>query len=172
VCGDFARPITEPMAAMAADRAQRQTDAIPDADVQAHHAAAMGTGASGPSMALASVAAENAALNGLDGTGSTNVIPDVSLHTASPSTTGANENANTGSYARQACSWNAASGGSKTNSSSLTFATAGSVAVSHFGTWSSATYGAGTFAIGGLLTSPVTAASITAAAGALSLSAS
>lgn len=123
-------------------------------------------------MALASAAAENAALNGLDGTGSTNVIPDVSLHSASPSTTGANENANTGSYARQACSWNAASGGAKTNSTSLTFSTAGSVAVTHFGTWSSATYGAGTFAIAGALTSSVTAASITIAAGAISLSAS
>lgn len=123
-------------------------------------------------MARASAAAENAALNGLDGTGSTNVIPDVSLHTADPGTTGASENANTGSYARQACSWNAASAGSKTNSSSLTFATAGSVAVAYFGTWSSATYGAGNYAIGGALTSSVTATSITIAAGAITLSAS
>jgi hypothetical protein len=123
-------------------------------------------------MALAGVAAENAALNGLDGTGNTNVIPDVSLHTASPSTTGANENANSGSYARQACSWNAASSGSKTNSSSLTFSTGGTVAVTHFGTWSSATYGAGNYAIGGALTASVTATSITVAAGALTLSAS
>lgn len=122
-------------------------------------------------MALASAAAENAALNGLDGTGSTNVIPDVSLHTASPSTTGANENANSGSYARQACSWNAASGGSKTNSSALTFTTGGTVADSHFGTWSSATYGAGNYAIGGALASSVTAVTITIAAGAITLSA-
>lgn len=123
-------------------------------------------------MALAGSAATNAALNGLDGTGSTNVIPDVSLHTASPSTTGANENANTGSYARQACSWNAASGGNKTNSSSLSFSTAGSTAVSHFGTWSSATYGAGNYAIGGALASSVTATAITIAPGAITLSAS
>lgn len=123
-------------------------------------------------MALASAVAENAALNGLDGTGSSNVIPDVSLHTASPSTTGANENANSGSYARQACSWNAASGGSKTNSSSLTFATGGSTAVTHFGTWSSATYGAGNYAIGGALGSSITATSITVAPGALTISAS
>lgn len=123
-------------------------------------------------MARASTAAENAALNGLDGTGATNVIPDVSLHTADPGTTGASENANAGSYARQACSWNAASGGSKTNSSSLTFATAGSTAVTHFGTWSSATYGAGTYAIGGALTASVTSTSITFAAGAITLSAS
>jgi hypothetical protein len=171
-CGEHARDLSDPTAALAAERAQRQTSAILDADVQAHHADALGTGASGPSMALASATAENAALNGLDGTGSTNVIPDVSLHTATPSTTGASENANSGSYARQACSWNTASGGAKTNSTSLTFATGGSVAVTHFGTWSSATYGAGNYAIGGALASSVTAASITAAGGALSLSAS
>lgn len=123
-------------------------------------------------MALASTAAENAALNGLAGVGSTNVIPDVSLHTASPSTTGANENANSGSYARQACSWNTASGGAMTNSSALTFSTLGTVAVTHIGTWSSATYGAGTYAIGAALASSVTAASITIAAGAISFSAS
>ena len=122
-------------------------------------------------MALASAAAENAALNGLDGTGSTNVIPDVSLHTASPGTTGASENANSGSYARQACTWNAASAGAKTNSTSLTFSTLGTVAVTNFGTWSSATYGAGTYALGGTLTASVTAASITFAAGSISLSA-
>lgn len=123
-------------------------------------------------MALASAAAENAALNGLDGTGNTNVIPDVSLHTATPGTTGASENANTGSYARQACTWNAASGGSKTNSTALSFSTANSVAVTHFGTWSSATYGAGTYAIGGALGSSVTAASITIASGGITLTAS
>jgi hypothetical protein len=122
-------------------------------------------------MALASAAAENACLDGLNGTGSTNVIPNVSLHTATPGTTGASENANSGSYARQACSWNTASGGTKTNSTSLTFSTLGSVAVTHFGTWSSATYGAGTYAIGGALASSVTAASITIAAGAITLSA-
>lgn len=122
-------------------------------------------------MALASTAAENAALNGLDGTGATNVIPDVSLHTATPSTTGASETANSGSYARQACTWNAAGSGAKTNSTSLTFATLGTIAVTHFGTWSSATYAAGTYAIGGALGSSVTAASITIAAGGISLSA-
>jgi hypothetical protein len=123
-------------------------------------------------MALASAAAANAALNGLDGTGNSNVIPYVSLHSATTGTTGASENANSGSYARQACSWNAAASSAKTNSSSLSFSTGGTVAVSYFGTWSSATYGAGTFAIGGALASPVTATSITIAAGALSLGAS
>lgn len=122
-------------------------------------------------MALASAVGENAALNGLDGS-SSNVIPDVALHTATPGTTGASENANSGSYARQACSWNAASGGAKTNSSSLSFSTGGTVAVTHFGLWSSATYAGGNYAIGGALASSVTATSITIAAGALSLGAS
>ncbi|MGN6607949.1 MAG: phage tail fiber protein [Jatrophihabitans sp.] len=172
-CGEQARPVVDPFAAFAAARAQQQTDAIVDADVRAHHAAALGTGsAGGPSMARAGVAAENAALNGLDGTGSTNVIPDTSLHTADCGTTGASENANTGSYARQAASWNAAASGAKTNSAGQTFSTAGTTAVSYFGTWSSATYGAGNFAIGGALASSVTAASITIASGAISLGAS
>lgn len=120
-------------------------------------------------MALASVTAENQSLDSLSG-GATNVVAFVSLHTASPSTTGANENAATGSYARQACSWNAASGGSKTNSSSLTFSTLGSTAVTHFGTWSLVS--AGVYGIGGALASSVTAASITIAPGAITLSAS
>jgi hypothetical protein len=104
-------------------------------------------------MALASTTAENQALNALDASGSpTNIMAYVSLHTASPSTTGANENAATGSYTRQACSWNAASGGSKTNSASGT--------------------SGGTYGIGGALASSVTATTITIAAGALTLSAS
>lgn len=118
-------------------------------------------------MALASEAAANAALDAI-GTLATHV----SLHTATPSTTGAGENANSGSYARQACSYNAASSGSMTNSSALTFSTGGTVAVTHIGTWSSGTYGAGTYYIGAALGSPVTAASITIAAGAISFSAS
>jgi hypothetical protein len=123
-------------------------------------------------MARASAAAENAALNGLDGTGSSNTIPDMSLHTADPGTTGASENANTGSYARQAVTWNAASGGSKTNSTGVTFSTAGTVAVGYIGTWNSLTYGAGTYAIGAPLTASVTSTSITIASGAASFSAS
>lgn len=124
-------------------------------------------------MALAGTTACNQALDGINAAGTpTNLMSHSALHVGSPSTTGANENANSGSYARQACSWNAASGGSKTNSSSLTFNTLGTVAVTHFGNWSSATYGAGTYAIGGALTASVTAATITVAAGALTLSAS
>lgn len=123
-------------------------------------------------MALASAAAANAALNGLDGTGSTNTVSHVSLHTATTSTTGAAETANSGSYARQACTWNAAGSSAKTNSTALTFSTLGTIAVTHIGTWNNATYGAGTFAIGAALGSSVTAATITVASGAISFSAS
>lgn len=129
-------------------------------------------------MALASINAANQALNGLDASGTpTNLMAFVSFHSASPGApalgaAGANENANTGSYARQACSWNAASAGSKTNSSSLTFSTAGSVAVTHFGTSSVVTHNTGPFGIGGALGSSVTAVTITVAPGALTLSAS
>lgn len=123
-------------------------------------------------MARLGTSGANAALNGLDGTGASNTISHVALHVGDPSTTGANENANSGSYARQACTWNAAASSAKTNSSALTFSTLGSVAVTHFGGWSSATYGGGNYGIGGALAASVTAASITVAAGALSIAAS
>lgn len=129
-------------------------------------------------MPILSVNGANQALNGLDASGSpTNLMAFVSLHVASPGTpalgaAGANENANSGSYARQACTWNAASSSSKTNSSALTFSTLGTVAVTHFGTSSVVTYNTGPFGIGGALTSSVTAATITVAAGAITLSAS
>lgn len=119
-------------------------------------------------MALASTTAENQALNGLDASGTpTNLMAYMSLHTASPSTTGANEYAG---VTRQACSWNAASGGSKTNSSALTFTTDGLTAVTHYDTNSAST--AGTWGLGGALTASVTATTITVAAGAVSQGAS
>ena len=121
-------------------------------------------------MALASVTASNAALDGLNGTGSTNQMTHASLHTATTSTTGASENATTGSYTRIACTWNAAGSSAKTNITAFTFATAGTVPVTHFGTWNAITVG--TFAIGAALGASVTAASITIAAGAVSLTAS
>lgn len=117
-------------------------------------------------MSLASTTACNQALDALSG-GTVNVLAYVALHTASPSTTGANE---MGSVTRQACSWNAASSGTKTNSSALTFTTPGTNAATHFGTDSAVT--AGTYGIGGALASSVTATTITVAAGALSLGAS
>lgn len=120
-------------------------------------------------MARASAAAINAALNGLNGTGATNTMTHVALHTGDPGTTGASENAATGGYARQACTWNAAASSAKTNSTALTFSTLGSVAVSHIGTFDALTVG--NYSIGGALGSSVTAATITIASGAISLSA-
>lgn len=117
-------------------------------------------------MALASVLATNQALDGLTG-GTTNLAAFVQLHSASPGITGTSELATT---TRQACAWSPAAGGAKVNSSTLTFTTPGSVAATYFGTWSAVT--AGSFGIGGALGSPVTAVTITVAAGALSLGAS
>jgi hypothetical protein len=119
-------------------------------------------------MALASTTYATQALNALDATGTpVNLAAFVQLHSASPSTTGANELTST---TRQACTWNAASAGSKTNSSALTFTTPGTTAATHFGTFSAVS--AGTYGIGGALSSSVTAVTITIAAGALSLAAS
>lgn len=117
-------------------------------------------------MALASVTAANASLNGISGTGSVNQIGFVALHSASPGTTGANENAATGGYVRLACSWNAAASSAMTNSTSLTFSTSGTIAVTHLSGWSLVS--AGVYGIGTALGSSVTAASITVAAGAIS----
>lgn len=111
--------------------------------------------------------ARNQALNGLDASGTpSNLMTHVNLNTADPGTTGANE----ATSARQACSWNAAASGQKTNSSALTFTgQAAGTAHTHFSTWSASS--GGTFGISGALGSSVTAATITVAAGALVLSA-
>lgn len=119
-------------------------------------------------MALASTTAANAALNGLDGTGSVNQMTHTSLHTATPGTTGASE-ATGGGYARQATTWNVAASSAKTNSTALTFATTGVTANTHVGTWNAST--AGTYAIGAALGASVTAASVTVASGAISFTA-
>jgi hypothetical protein len=116
-----------------------------------------------------SVQARNQALDGMGGTLNTpvNVLAFAQLNIGDPGTTGANEATST----RQACSWNNAASSAKTNSSALSFTgQAGGTPCTHFSTWSAST--AGTFGIGGSLGSSVTAATITVAAGALSLSAS
>lgn len=115
-----------------------------------------------------SATAANQALDALGAvlTTPTNVLTHTNLNIADPGTTGASEAAS----ARQATTWNAAAARAKTNSSALTFT--GQVATTantHFSTWSAVT--AGTFGISGALGSAVTAATITVAAGALSLSA-
>lgn len=109
--------------------------------------------------------AANQALDALSG-GTTNVLAYVQLNTADPGTTGASESTAT----RQACSWNAAATRAKTNSTALTFTgQAAGTPCTHFSTWSAST--SGTFGISGALGSSVTAATITVAAGALSISA-
>lgn len=119
-------------------------------------------------MARTSAAGENAGLNGLDGTaGATNRIAYISLHTADPGTTGANEMA---SCPRQAVSWNAASGGTKTNSNALSFTNPGTSQATHWGAWDAST--GGNYTTGGVLASPATAATINIGIAQLSISAS
>lgn len=121
-------------------------------------------------MALASTTAVLQALDALTASGTpVNLMAFISLHTASPGTTGANE-ASGGGYARQAMTWNAASAGTKTNSGSASFTTSGSTPNTHVGGFSAST--SGTFGIGMPLTSSITAVTITVAPGALTLSAS
>lgn len=119
------------------------------------------------SMALCGTLGENGALSG----GLAAVMTFASLHTASPSTTGANEYSG---VTRQAATWNAPSSGSMTNSSGFTWSTSGATAVTHIGTGntSATTYVTTNFALGFALGSSVTAASITAAAGSTTASAS
>ena len=79
----------------------------------------------------------NAMLNGL-----TVLATHVSLHTANPSTNGANEV--TGSpYTRELAGWAAASGGTAVNSGSIVFDVPGSTTIAFIGYWSAGT--AGTF---------------------------
>ena len=107
-------------------------------------------------MAL-TTAAKNALLNTAVGGGETlgDQATHVSLHTADPGTTGANE-ATGGSpaYARQAITWAAASGGAIGLSAQETFDVPGSTTVSHFGLWDAST--AGNFIGGGALSAAET----------------
>jgi len=101
----------------------------------------------------------------------------VSLHSADPGTTGASElTGGSPAYARVAVTWNAASGGSVTNSgSTLTFNFPASATAAYFGIWSAST--AGTYYIGGALNggTPIvngtSQGTITIAAGYLSITA-
>lgn len=97
----------------------------------------------------------------------------VSLHTADPGTTGASE-VTGGTYARVAVTWNAASGGTVTNSGALSINLPASTTAAYFGVWSAST--AGTYYIGGALSPSVTtgasAGTVTIASGSLSVTAS
>jgi hypothetical protein len=119
-------------------------------------------------MALASAAAENAAVNAV-----TALCADISLHTASPSTTGANEQSG-GTYARQTSTFGSASSGTATNTNAPAVPQPASTTSTHFGEWSAAT--AGTYEIGGALGSSLTTgsspATVTFAAGSISVGAS
>lgn len=108
----------------------------------------------------------NAALNGLDGTGTTNVVGFTSQHTATPGTTGASEYAST---TRVATTYSAASSYAKANSAGLSFANSGTTPVTHFGGQSASS--GSVFSIGMPLGTAVTAASITVAAGGNSITA-
>jgi hypothetical protein len=123
-------------------------------------------------MARASAQAENRALSGIFASSSPTVSTTshwVSLHVADPGTTGASENAGTGSYARQQYSVSTPSAGACSNTGAITFSTLGSVQVTHIGTYDAVS--AGNYEIGAQLNSPVTAASITFAVGAVAFSA-
>lgn len=95
----------------------------------------------------------------------------VSLHTADPGDTGGNE-VTGGGYARQAVTFNAASGGTIANAASITWnATANWGTVTHFAVWDAATAG-NMLASGALSASKTVNAndSLTIGAGQLSLS--
>ncbi len=72
----------------------------------------------------------------------------VSLHTADPGETGASE-VSGGSYARQACAFDAAASGATANSALETFSSMPAVTVTHAGLWDAAS--SGNFLMGGAL---------------------
>ena len=121
-------------------------------------------------MARTSTAAQNRAISGVFAaatpTPSTTAYW-MSLHTGDPGTTGASEYAG---VTRQQWNPGTATGGSISNTGTLTFTTSGASAVTHIGIYDAAT--AGNFVIGAALSSSVTATSIQFAAGQASFSAS
>jgi hypothetical protein len=77
----------------------------------------------------------------------------VSLHTADPGETGANELTG-GGYSRKAVTFNAPSGGSMTNSADIDFPNMPAATITHVGLWDAAS--AGNFLWGGALTASKT----------------
>lgn len=93
-----------------------------------------------------------------------------SLHTASPSTTGANE-VSGGSYARQLTTYGTPSSGVEATTNAQNWTGMPSATVTHFGEWTAVS--SGTYNGGGALTSSLTvpaAATVAAAIGALTVS--
>lgn len=76
----------------------------------------------------------------------------ISLHSASPGTTGANEIAG-GTYGRVATTWGSASGSSRPGSQ-VTLNVPASTTITHFGVWSAQT--SGTYKRGGALSATET----------------
>jgi hypothetical protein len=100
----------------------------------------------------------------------------VSLHTATPGTTGASE-VTGGTYARVAVTWTASTGGSAaSNSGALSINLPASTTATHFGIWSTGGTSGGQYYIGGALSPSVTTSTsagvVTIAAAALTVSAS
>lgn len=116
-------------------------------------------------MALFPTATLNADVAGLPVPGTTYYL---SLHSATPGTTGASELAG-GGYARQAIVFGAASGGVIASNATITVPNAGTVAATYVGIWSAVT--AGTYIGGLLMGSAVTAASIQFASGGVTITA-
>ncbi len=79
----------------------------------------------------------NSAVNGL-----ASAATYISLHTADPGTTGANEvTGGSPAYARKAATWGTAASGSRALSSAVVFDVPAGVSITHFGLWSAATSG-------------------------------
>jgi hypothetical protein len=92
-----------------------------------------------------------------------------SLHTGSPSNTGANETSG-GSYARQAIQFGNASSGVETSTDAQSYTNMPAVTISYFGVWSLVT--GGTYELGSPLGSSLTVpagATVTMAIGAVTL---
>ena len=122
-------------------------------------------------MPLLGTAASNAAMNAVL-VNATSYF--ATLHTASPGTTGANENGTAGTtITRGTFSVGAASGGVVSNAAQITITLSGTPATTantHLGVFTAAT--AGTYQIGAALGSNVTAATVTIAPGAAQFTAS
>lgn len=112
-------------------------------------------------MALLGTTAANAGIAAVLVPGTTYYL---SLHSASPSTTGANEFTG-GGYTRQAFVATTATAGAESNTAAIAVPNAGTTAVTHVGIWSAVS--TGTYLVGAALASSVTAASVTFAAGAV-----
>ena len=73
-------------------------------------------------------------------TGFTGVAVYASLHTADPSTNGANE-VTGGTYSRESIAWGSPSNGTSTNSSAIVFDVPAATTITHVGYWSAVSGG-------------------------------